>query len=86
MVKGAARLFIALIFLNFPAQLEAGGGPMAPRVGFEPTTSRLTVGCSTTELPRIRAHRRRAYNSLMFGDASATQKKSPAGAGLYEVW
>lgn len=25
---------------------------MAPRVGFEPTTSRLTVGCSTTELPR----------------------------------
>ena len=27
---------------------------MAPRVGFEPTTSRLTAGCSTTELPRIR--------------------------------
>ena len=25
---------------------------MAPRVGFEPTTSRLTAGCSTTELPR----------------------------------
>ena len=23
----------------------------APRVGFEPTTSRLTVDCSTTELP-----------------------------------
>ncbi len=28
---------------------------LAPRVGFEPTTSRLTAGCSTTELPRIRA-------------------------------
>ncbi len=26
---------------------------MAPRVGFEPTTNRLTAGCSTTELPRI---------------------------------
>jgi hypothetical protein len=25
---------------------------MAPRVGFEPTTRRLTVACSTTELPR----------------------------------
>ncbi len=24
---------------------------MAPRVGFEPTTNRLTVDCSTTELP-----------------------------------
>jgi len=28
---------------------------MAPRVGFEPTTNRLTVDCSTAELPRIRA-------------------------------
>ena len=25
---------------------------MAPRVGFEPTTDRLTADCSTTELPR----------------------------------
>ena len=25
---------------------------LAPRVGFEPTTDRLTVDCSTTELPR----------------------------------
>jgi hypothetical protein len=24
---------------------------LAPRVGFEPTTNRLTVDCSTTELP-----------------------------------
>ncbi len=26
--------------------------PYAPRVGFEPTTCRLTAGCSTIELPR----------------------------------
>ena len=26
---------------------------MAPRVGFEPTTDRLTADCSTTELLRI---------------------------------
>ena len=26
--------------------------PMAPRVGFEPTTLRLTAGCSAVELPR----------------------------------
>ena len=25
---------------------------MAPRVGLEPTTTRLTAGCSTIELPR----------------------------------
>ena len=30
-----------------------GAGRMAPRVGFEPTTNRLTAGCSTAELPRI---------------------------------
>ena len=29
---------------------------MAPRVGFEPTTNRLTVDCSTTELPRNIRH------------------------------
>ena len=27
----------------------------APRVGFEPTTLRLTAGCSTIELPRNNA-------------------------------
>jgi hypothetical protein len=26
---------------------------LAPRAGFEPATQRLTVVCSTTELPRI---------------------------------
>ncbi len=30
-------------------QNESGG---APRVGFEPTTLRLTAACSTVELPR----------------------------------
>ena len=30
------------------------GMNLAPRVGFEPTTLRLTAECSTVELPRIR--------------------------------
>jgi hypothetical protein len=29
---------------------------MAPRAGFEPATIRLTVGCSTAELPRNERH------------------------------
>ena len=32
-------------------------GRLAPRVGFEPTTNRLTAGCSTAELPGSRAER-----------------------------
>ncbi len=39
-----------------PEGPESGSKPqaveMAPRVGFEPTTDRLTVDCSTAELPR----------------------------------
>ncbi len=38
---------------------------MAPGVGFEPTTDRLTVDCSTAELPRNSAYRlavRGGYN------------------------
>src|ERR1700692_4307113 len=39
---------------------------LAPRAGFEPATIRLTVECSTAELPRNRrnpgASRRAAYN------------------------
>ena len=31
---------------------------MAPGVGFEPTTDRLTADCSTTELPGIDAQNR----------------------------
>lgn len=40
---------------------------MAPWVGLEPTTVRLTVGCSTTELPRNRrpANARRPASSTM---------------------
>ena len=34
-----------------------GNSLMAPRAGFEPATIRLTVGCSTAELPRKRANR-----------------------------
>lgn len=41
-----------------PAQLTEDaavctGVRLAPRVGFEPTTRRLTAGCSTIELSRI---------------------------------
>lgn len=57
---------------------------MAPQVGFEPTTSRLTVGCSTTELLRIRAHRRRAYSSDETARASAPKKRARPGAGLFK--
>ena len=42
---------IALIF----KALDGKSSPnycLAPRVGFEPTTLRLTAGCSTVELPR----------------------------------
>src|SRR5262249_5448661 len=38
---------------------------LAPRAGFEPATIRLTVGCSTAELPRNSAthvRERAAYN------------------------
>ena len=34
---------------------------MAPRVGLEPTTYRLTAGCSTIELPRINTWRRPTF-------------------------
>lgn len=37
---------------------------MAPRVGFEPTTNRLTAGCSTTELPRISSLRLAARSGV----------------------
>ena len=30
---------------------------LAPRVGFEPTTDRLTADCSATELPRKVTHK-----------------------------
>ncbi len=34
---------------------------LAPRVGFEPTTNRLTADCSTAELPRISVREARLY-------------------------
>src|ERR1700722_15349437 len=37
-----------------------GGRKVEPRVGVEPTTCRLRIGCSTTELPRLCRKRRRA--------------------------
>ena len=40
---------------------------MAPRVGFEPTTSRLTAGCSTTELPRNRCSKEGGYTTPDWG-------------------
>jgi hypothetical protein len=35
-----------------PVGRKKSVGFLAPRVGFEPTTLRLTAGCSTIELPR----------------------------------
>src|SRR5437667_7879365 len=51
-------------------------GMVEPRVGVEPTTCRLRIGCSTTELPRLINHLRvvsRTANrnlrfSCVFGD------------------
>src|SRR5207253_11162618 len=37
---------------NPPLHGNGGLATLAPRVGFEPTTLRLTAGCSTIELPR----------------------------------
>ena len=44
---------------------------MAPRAGFEPATIRLTVECSTAELPR---NRRRAFASGAYNKASEACK------------
>ena len=50
---------------------------MAPQVGFEPTTDRLTADCSTTELLRI-TFRGRAIASLASRRKRfARQKKGP---------
>jgi hypothetical protein len=54
------------------AQSQGAGAPqqMAPRVGFEPTTNRLTAGCSTAELPR---------NNGMPSRGGALSRKAPGG-------
>ncbi len=47
-----AQLSDARPEMRLSAQLVDLFCEMAPRVGFEPTTNRLTAGCSTVELPR----------------------------------
>jgi hypothetical protein len=42
------------LFFSRLARGSSSGGKMAPQVGFEPTTLRLTAGCSTAELLRNR--------------------------------
>src|SRR6267378_1727365 len=41
-----------------------GSRVLAPRVGFEPTTLRLTAGCSTIELPRNEPARSAARGAM----------------------
>ena len=62
---------------------------MAPRVAFEPTTNRLTAGCSTTELPRnihrsAKRSRRGLYQVRRQGERPATirirKTRDPFGA------
>ena len=42
--------------------LSYGSKNMAPQVGFEPTTARLTAECSTTELLRINKNLATSYS------------------------
>ena len=61
-VARKSHLAAASFYLSFQRDAKIR---MAPRVGFEPTTNRLTVDCSTTELPRnIRAVRRPSRRGL----------------------
>ena len=63
---------------------------MAPRVGFEPTTNRLTAGCSTTELPRNSRETHGSALSIKFGAAGkgppmrGAPKKTRAPFGALE--
>src|SRR6266850_2123670 len=49
--RSPASCLAGLLFAG-PSPPVGGEGRMAPRVGFEPTTLRLTAGCSAVELPR----------------------------------
>src|ERR1700712_984380 len=59
--------------LGFVRRRLVLSGELAPRAGFEPATIRLTVECSTAELPRNRAKpeglykgsQRAAYNKAL---------------------
>src|SRR5208282_4546040 len=72
-------------------RLETQGQEMAPQVGLEPTTLRLTAGCSAIEL--LRSDVVQVYHSLRFTPPAATEaahfflapyspteKPSPAGS------
>ena len=50
---------------------------LAPRVGFEPTTLRLTAGCSTAELTRITKFSRQIAPNLSFSYAELSPKGIP---------
>ena len=52
---------------------------MAPRVGFEPTTNRLTAGCSTAELPRITTAERVGVNTSPDRDCQVLIGRGSAG-------
>ena len=63
------RASVRIHLLTFSA--AAGGGAKVGRLGFEPPTTRMLVGCVTT--PPLLELRRRALGLL--GAASATDKK-----------
>ena len=48
---------------------------LAPRAGFEPATDRLTVDCSTTELPGNLYHRQRSASDLRSLQSTAADRK-----------
>ena len=50
----------------------------APRVGFEPTTLRLTAGCSTAELSRISI-----LSSLLFIPPGVKRRLTASTAKIY---
>src|SRR6202789_2750479 len=55
---------------------------LAPRAGFEPATIRLTVECSTAELPRNRANQVRAGQRITKPPSLAKDEMGHAGATL----
>src|SRR5690606_2927372 len=63
-----------------PAPRKRRASYPAPRVGFEPTTLRLTAACSTAELPRnvVTTFRRRWTRG---GVRSGRENTGPSGAG-----
>ena len=59
----------------------ASGGGLAPQVGFEPTTLRLTAGCSTAELLRNGPDAaNRQYSRAESGQSPASDTKNARGS------